>query len=418
MNKKIILTILTAMFAFCSVALAASTTSIINTAEISFEAAPSTTTSIVFSNYNPVTRVSVNMRKLILAGNIEVDGGAVLQSVTLEYYTKYNPSVIDTTASIKQINANTWSFVTPAAPAAGIPPASPENEDAIYYRIIAVTNDNAKIYFPAISTNVETAALYTTDTGTIATTGGTLIQQSGDQTRGNSNINFANGALSVDNTFYITELYSDSNTTHSQIHSYLSPSNDTRNPIITYYFTPDPNNPTNPMPPLTASPMPTIIMYYGDLPANINNIEVMWLNASGGSISTNKWQSVNFSNDTTNRTVSVSLAQTGTGMGYYAIFDKTQTVITDHRPNVNSILPGQLMYFSSLNPGDTVVIFDMRAKTVRTLVASASNPSQYGAYSCVWDGKDDGGAYVEPDMYLYQIKTGGQVISGVITFVR
>ncbi|AKL97968.1 hypothetical protein [Endomicrobium proavitum] len=392
MNKKLLSFILIAMFTVCGAAFAQTSTIDTYKAEISFALVPATSTTINF-NYTPVTRIAVNMRKLVAAGSVVVGGGAYISSIALEYYTKYDATVYYVPVSnIKRSDATTWAFV---APAVEIPLAVPENEDEIYYRLVAETTDGAFAYFPSTSSAsaYQTAKLYTTEPKLLHAADGTLVQQHGDQTRADSKISFPAGALTGTTNFSIKEIYSDSDIHVSEIHSVT---NEPHKPVITYHLQPTNFTVANP------ALMPSVTLYYGDLPKNVNDIQVMFLDGN------NKWKNVNFTNDTTNKTVTVNLALTGTAFGHYAILDKVQLTDNDYRPDENTIKPGDEMQFKNLQEGDTVTIFNMRAKIIRTLSAPPF----------IWDGKNDSGSYVEPDMYLYQIRVNGKIISGVISFIR
>jgi hypothetical protein len=142
-------------------------------------------------------------------------------------------------------------------------------------------------------------------------------------------------------------------------------------------------------------------MYYGDLPPNINNIEVRWLDGT-------TWQKVNFTNDTNMRTVTVNLALTNTKLGYYAIFEKSNLTDNDYRPEYRVFKFGEKIVFRNLQAGDTVTILDINARQVRKLTAPPFE----------WDGKKDNGSYAESGSYIYQIKVDGKIISGTVVFVK
>jgi hypothetical protein len=220
----------------------------------------------------------------------------------------------------------------------------------------------------------------------IGTEGGVLTLQSGDQRRGNTSNVFAPGALLSAANFRIKELHS----------SETLPYAGNLQPIIAYEFTPADIIVNSP------ALMPSITLYYGDMAlANLNNMEVRWLNGT-------KWEKVNFTNDTDMRTVTVNLALTGTKMGYYAIFVKTPLTDNDYRPEYRVFKFGEKLAFRNLDAGDTVTIFAINGRRVRKL---SSPPFE-------WDGRKDGGSYAESGSYIYQIKVDGKIISGSVAFVR
>jgi flagellar hook assembly protein FlgD len=52
----------------------------------------------------------------------------------------------------------------------------------------------------------------------------------------------------------------------------------------------------------------------------------------------------------------------------------------------------------------TVRIYDVTGRLVRTLVNEVKDA---GAYSAVWDGRNEGGANVASGIYFYKMETSG-----------
>lgn len=391
-NKiKVLLTILISLFILPVISFAQTTVEKkIYKVELSFEYTIAGTT--VSVSHSGIERVSVNMRTLVAAGNITLEGSGTLANMYIEYHTMLDDTIQRAGVSYASSKGQEYSFITDPVV---VPSASSEREDTVYYRIVAQTNDGSWGYYPS-STTYQTAELNTVSKKSIDTSGGMLIQQSGDHTKGDSNIIFSNNALLQSGDFSIEELYSDSYSNRSKIHNYTS---EGINPVITYDFTLDNSRFIS----ITdQSKMPAITLYYGDLPKNINEITVKWLNDAG------KWVDVAFSNDTDKRIVTVSLAQTGTKLGFYAVFDKIDYSDNDYRPEYTLFTPGEMLEFRHLRDGDSVTILNMRSQVVKNITSAPFE----------WDGKDSSGNYVETGLYLYQIKVNGKVISGMTTFAK
>jgi hypothetical protein len=340
----------------------------------------SNTTVSVF--HIPIERVSVNMRTLVATWTVVLNGVEELSSeqgeaIIVQYYTNDDATVKTSSATYQKISDNTYSFVTD-------PILIDVSSDYIYYRISAKASDGTIGRFPPDDSFAE-ANLRQMKSQLVETTGGSLVLQSGDQRRGNTLKSFASGALLSASNFRIKELYT------SESLPYIG----SLRPIIAYEFTPA-DIVVN-----SQALMPTITLYYGDLPPNMNNIEVRWLNGS-------TWQNVNFTNDTNMRTVTVNLSLTNTKLGYYAIFDKVPLTDNDYRPEYRVFLMGEKLVFRNLQAGDTVTIFDINGRQVRKL-----NTSPFE-----WDGRRDSGGYAESGSYIYQIKVNGKIISGSVAFVR
>jgi hypothetical protein len=398
MSKKLILSILI-VFIFLGISVSKAHAEVLDSVnpvrrfsvEISFIAPSSTTVSIF---HIPIERVSVNMRLLVATGTVSLSGDSTeLGSLLIEYYTDNNINLstgsITSAALAKAANKSVNNVLTPKAGAADYsfvtePVLVDANAEYIYYRIKAAAKDGTVGIYPADDLYIE-ANLKQIKSQNIDNSGGSLSLHSGDHTRGNTTINFAPGSLLSDSTFRIKELYT------SETLPYLG----NLRPVITYEFTPA-DIIVN-----TQSLMPSITMYYGDMLTNANNIEVRWFNGTS-------WERVNFTNDTDMRTVTVTLALTGTKLGYYALFEKVVLRDNDYRPEYRVLKFGDKTVFRNLQAGDVVTIFDINGRRIRRLIEPPFE----------WDGRKDNGSYAESGSYIYQIKVDGKIISGSIAFVR
>ncbi|MCL2145080.1 MAG: hypothetical protein FWH43_06290, partial [Endomicrobia bacterium] len=310
-------------------------------------------TTTVLINHADINRVSVNMRLLVAVGTVTLSGGSLeIDSMAIEYYTDNDASVKTSSAAYKNISAGAYSFETE-------PVSVDVNAGDIYYRILAGAKDGSFGYYPS-SYSYVAAGLYQTESLSVGSSGNILVMQSGYQTRGDSNIVFSDDPLRGSMQFSIKELYPDDSSI---------PAAGNFKPLITYYFYPE--NFT-----ASRSHMPSITLYYGDLPKNNNNIEVRWWDDSAS-----KWVKVNSENNTDRRTVTLHLSGTGTGFGYYAVLDRIKLKDNDYRPLNRSFMPGESIEFRNLSEGDTVTIYNLRGKKVMTL----SRPDASGRI--IWNGR-------------------------------
>lgn len=119
--------------------------------------------------------------------------------------------------------------------------------------------------------------------------------------------------------------------------------------------------------------------------------------------------------DVNNKFVSAKINKAG----YYALFTDINLVDNDYRPARRVIVKaraqsrGDVFAFNYLKEGDSVKIYNVNGKKVRTI--TSGNDDGFS-----WDGKDDSGRYVESGTYIYQIKVKGKskLISGTIAFVK
>ncbi|MDR3112792.1 MAG: hypothetical protein LBU09_00265 [Endomicrobium sp.] len=390
MSKKSIFTILTVVFICCAGvfingAFAATLTPENKTArfkvEISFEKSPPTIT------HYPVTRVSVNARTLVVVGNVAIADGAEnlpeSNAVYLEYELSDDPgNVLTASAAYRKESSGYYSFVSsPIVVNRG----GKGNEVNINYRIVANSGGFSSGYYPS-STSYITAEITPSTMAVAGMDGLPFVLQSGDQTRGDSYVQFHYGALLSAPSLIIQELYTGND---------ALPSLEPVQPVITYHFMPDNVAVKNNL-------RPVISLYYGDLPLDINNIEVKWFNNAG------KWQDVKFTNDTAKRTALVNLAATQTDLGYYAIFSRTQSPETGFGPDKRVIAPYEKIKFRGLQEGDVVKIYNSRGKNIKTL---DSPPFE-------WNADSSSGGKVETGSYIYQMKKDGKTTSGTVVVVR
>jgi|GEM_PF-2307543 len=83
-----------------------------------------------------------------------------------------------------------------------------------------------------------------------------------------------------------------------------------------------------------------------------------------------------------------------------------ERIITPNGDGINDVAN-----FSGLVDGDSVHIFDVRGRRVRTIRASNLSPTQ-------WDGRNDNGGIVASGVYVYQYTSQGEMTSGVIAVAK
>ncbi|MDR2192530.1 MAG: hypothetical protein LBO62_06605 [Endomicrobium sp.] len=403
MNKKNVFTILIAGFLYCasvfaggafsSRAFAAVLTQENNIArfrvEISFENVEESTKPVILAiEHSYITRVSVNMRTLVATGSVKItEIGKELGLDVSDVYLQYQLSddagnIIITSAPYKKVNENLYSFVS--SPIV-VDRGGKGNEINIDYRIVAKDSAGGLAYYPSSSSYI-TAEIKPIVSGEGGMDGKPFVLQSGDQTRGDTSMLFYHGALISTPTLIIQELYTDKEPL---------PSIETVHPIITYFFSPPNIAPQNNL-------NPVISLYYGDLPADINDIEVRWFDSSSG-----KWKYVKSDNDTVKRTATVNMARSQ-GLGYYAIFIKSDFAELGFGPDKRVITPHEKIKFRGLQEGDIVKIYNSRGKNIATL---DREPFE-------WDASYNGGGKVETGSYIFQIKKDGKTTSGTVVVVR
>ena len=413
MNKKIVISSLFALMltffagdAYAqSIGVGAST----KTASVLF--LPFTVTPVMDLSHDPISRVSQNIRKFLAIGSISVQNinGLKADNVYMEYYFD-SPATISTltATTLNKVSASTYTFELDLEKS-NIP-ASP-TYNTMYYRIVVVSTEHGGSvdYYPS-STTYQTVAISSQTSGLIGNAGGKVILESGNQKEGSSSIEFANTALISSYNFIITELES------SQVDPHVS--TDMAKPVISYDFKSSPPS-TGFETFVNSSPsqLPIITMYYGDkvLAKDKTKIEVMWYDSVN-----DDWIPVPFTNNV-NNTVTVNLALTQTGQGYYAIFiDNVGSAFNsnNYRPEFRMIRPGATMIFGervgSKAPSiKSVEIYNLKGARVATLT---------DASGFAWQGRsgtDNNGGLVESGSYIYQIKINGQkTVSGSIVFVR
>jgi len=119
--------------------------------------------------------------------------------------------------------------------------------------------------------------------------------------------------------------------------------------------------------------------------------------------------------DTNGKIVSAKINKAG----YYALFTDIHLKDSDYRPakrvivKARAISRGDVFAFNYLKEGDSVKIYNVNGKKIRTITSGTSD-------GFTWDGKNDNGQYVESGTYVYQIKVKGRskLISGTIAFVK
>ncbi len=116
-----------------------------------------------------------------------------------------------------------------------------------------------------------------------------------------------------------------------------------------------------------------------------------------------------------NATLNTVTARIG-GSGFYAIVPAQAQAAQDARPFEKIITPNgdgknDIATFLFANPLDNtkIEIFDMTGHRIRTLFSATDNG---------WDGRDENGSVVESGVYIYQFKTDGKLVSGLVAVAK
>ncbi|MHB9154168.1 MAG: T9SS type B sorting domain-containing protein [Endomicrobiales bacterium] len=120
-----------------------------------------------------------------------------------------------------------------------------------------------------------------------------------------------------------------------------------------------------------------------------------------------EWRFLGGQVDTVQNTVTVQVMH----FSLYAAFGAAEPLPEDYRPKERIITPngdGKNDFAAfGLSGGYVIRIFDTAGRPVRTL----ENEN-------IWDGRDDQGGVVESGAYMYQFRTGGKLLSGVIAVAK
>ena len=152
-----------------------------------------------------------------------------------------------------------------------------------------------------------------------------------------------------------------------------------------------------------------LLYFVIDTTFNGSALAPYWLNGAN-------WQLLSLPTwDATMHTVSATAtgAQFVDGVSTFALFPVGAVGAADLRPHQRIITPNgdginDTATFSGLGSGDTVHIFDVRGRRIRTLQGPTA----------VWDGRDDEGHIVESGVYIYQYTVQGSRVSGVIAVAK
>ncbi|WP_413853420.1 FlgD immunoglobulin-like domain containing protein [Candidatus Ruminimicrobium bovinum] len=231
--------------------------------------------------------------------------------------------------------------------------------------------------------------------------GKTVVLQSGDQSKTDTYLFVPAGAYSGSKTFAIKEL---------PLTDYITPSNAPASSSIRIV---NPNKPVKLYSVEIDGSLEQDIMFnisYPELTSRDN-----FTLKKGADLSSITENVPIDSVDVEKKIVSAKINKTG----YYALFTDINLVDSDYRPARRVIVKaraqsrGDVFAFNYLKEGDSVKIYNVNGKKVRTI--TSGNDDGFS-----WDGKDDSGRYVESGTYIYQIKVKGKskLISGTIAFVK
>ena len=322
-------------------------------------------------SHAPLTRISSIYRIAVTTGTAADSLG--LSAVSMSYWTDNNSTVVASTISLPSW-PKTYSFQF------SIPSVS-AGANTFYYYLIATNNNSTPVKTPTYTVPINSG----TGPQTVTSSGGTIILPSGDESHGNTYLLIPPGALSAPESIAITEL--------SPNDSSIQPYFNTR-PVAAYLFTPAG---------LLFLKSATLCLYFPSASGlNANGLKIMWWDGID-------WRFVGGTVNSNTDTVTAYISH----FSLYAVFPVSAISDDDYRPKEKIITPynqdgiNDYATFGGLSLDDTVNIYDVRGRRVRKL--SDTN---------IWDGRDDSGNFVQTGVYVYQIKTNGKVISGVIAVAK
>ena len=127
---------------------------------------------------------------------------------------------------------------------------------------------------------------------------------------------------------------------------------------------------------------------------------------------TDKWKSVPITKTDLQNKIVISNINS---FGYYGIFEKVKEEDKSYRPKKRAVVKGRDVFtFNGLQTGDSVKIYTANGKKVAEITSGDSD-------GFVWKGRtgtNDSGDWAKSGIYVYQIKVKGKLISGTIVFVK
>lgn len=127
---------------------------------------------------------------------------------------------------------------------------------------------------------------------------------------------------------------------------------------------------------------------------------------------TDKWKSVPITKTDLQNKIVISNINS---FGYYGIFEKVKEEDKSYRPKKRAVVKGRDVFkFNGLQTGDSVKIYTVNGKKIAEITSGDSD-------GFVWKGRtgtNDSGDWAKSGIYVYQIKVKGKLISGTIVFVK
>ena len=322
--------------------------------------------------HSPLTRISSVNRIVVTTGTVSDTSG--MQSISMCYWTDNNTSISTSTANISA-SAKSYSFQFSVSAVAGA--------NTFYYYLTALNSEGS-----SSQTANYTVPISSSMTQSVSSSGGTITLASGDEAHGDTSLVVPEGALSSPENISISELSPNDSSVPQWINNVK--------PIAVYKFSPEG---------LRFNKSVTLNLYFSDLSlagGTKNDLQILWWDGF-------EWRLVGGTVNSLTNIVTAYISH----FSLYGIFHFSSISDNDYRPKEKIITPynqdgiNDYATFGGLALGDTVNIYDVRGRKVRQI----SNTN-------VWDGKDDGGSYVESGVYVYQIKSHGKTISGVIAVAK
>jgi len=335
-------------------------------------------------NHTPVNSVSSVNRILNVKSSVEF-GGYIRATAQLLYYFDNEETFIDTIDKGSISHKATFYIATPKFQS---------SYETINYQIKATLKkkDDDKdyyVYWPSSDTFHTALITKSTTNFVVASIGGNVEFESGNQEYKNTKLVVPANALNNDTDITITHLEAENFDGRGMVTLYKINAESSGAEIVSGSS-------------LAAN------FYYGT-ETNDTKFDLMYRETPAS-----EWEKVTVTGfDAANKIISANV----TKFGEYAVFISKNLSSNDYRPTKRIKIKSRIangtyegFRFKYLKEGDVVKIYNLNGKKIREITAGDGN-------GFVWDGRKDNGDWAESGTYVYQIKVKGKILSGTIAFV-
>lgn len=245
------------------------------------------------------------------------------------------------------------------------------------------------VVFPSSTTYQHVELTDTVTKDIVASTGGTVEFNSGNQKYLSTKLEIAPNALSTDAQIIIQQLPVENVDSASSAEQIAA--------LYKVYSVPENIEILSPV---------KATFYYGLTPTSTKFV------LKYKKEETDKWKSVPITKTDLQNKIVISNINS---FGYYGIFEKVKEEDKSYRPKKRAVVKGRDVFkFNGLQTGDSVKIYTVNGKKIAEITSGDSD-------GFVWKGRtgtNDSGDWAKSGIYVYQIKVKGKLISGTIVFVK